>query len=954
MKKHFLTIVFLIFYQLNFSQEYSSIKNIDSFDGLPTDVVYNITQDKEGYIWLSTDCGVIKYNGSSYKVFSTKDGLPSNDILKTLVDSKNRKWVSGYFSGLYYIENDVVKKVIGSESAENLILTFEKDGNNYFKNFNTQESYFINKKKKFVSIYYNNTNNSIINYNEKLKSYLAFNRKTLENIIITRNKITNVPENFIFYDKADNNIFTFYKPAKIAHFINSPKNLDVETLEWDGQTFKTLEQNDVHYLNCSFDKKYIIIYRKTNFIEVYKDSKIESTLTNEINKLNLNIRNINKIFIDEENNFWILHNNSTLQFIPKNFSISTFYPVEKDKPVKKSYFLNGLIFFATSDNKLYKYHLKQKKLILIKDYGNRFIRDIVKKNNKLLIVLNDGLEYFNITPNSIAFSNYSYFVNRELFIKNNNEFSVNKSKVFCNNEEVFMLENTIRFNTLFVDDYDNIYTSNENLILRINYKSKDTITNNTIKNTSCVKGINDQLVVGTIDNGLYLVNSNLKIIDHFDVTENIYSIQISKNSKLILASNKGIRVLEIINNKIVLLNKIDGKEYFIKGKINTLQLIDDIIFVSTSHGFYIIDYKKKEINNWFWTPKIEVDYIQSKKKKTSDVFNKIVFERNNNNLTFSTSIFNFGDNINFEKKYKLIKDAVNHNEWQKFEYKNLNFNNLENGNYTLELCLSSRNGEIFDTKKINFEIQPHIWETFAFKITTSFFFILILTLIFVYYRKKITRKEKNKLKLVNLELKALKSQMSPHFIFNTLNNYQSIYVLEGENEANIFLRKFSELIRKTLEIVNQENISLDEEIVYLKNYVELESIKNNLQIELEIKITDTINTKTIEIPVMILQPIIENSIKHGFKNDRNNKIIINIEQIDNKTIVIAIIDNGVGRIVTLNSNSDHKSMATGIINERLKIINSLGKKLYFLTLEDLFDDKVNIGTKSTLTIIEKK
>ena len=110
----------LIFYQLNFSQEYSSIKNIDSFDGLPTDVVYNVTQDKDGYMWISTDCGVIKYNGSSYKVFSTKDGLPSNDILKTLVDSKNRKWVSGYFSGLYYIENDSVKKIKNSGTASNL------------------------------------------------------------------------------------------------------------------------------------------------------------------------------------------------------------------------------------------------------------------------------------------------------------------------------------------------------------------------------------------------------------------------------------------------------------------------------------------------------------------------------------------------------------------------------------------------------------------------------------------------------------------------------------------------------------------------------------------------------------------------------------------------------------------------------------------------------------------
>jgi tetratricopeptide (TPR) repeat protein len=212
-------------------------------------------------------------------------------------------------------------------------------------------------------------------------------------------------------------------------------------------------------------------------------------------------------------------------------------------------------------------------------------------------------------------------------------------------------------------------------------------------------------------------------------------------------------------------------------------------------------------------------------------------------------------------------------------------------------------------------------------------------------------------KSIELEQKLMRSQMNPHFIFNSLIAIQSYIYKQEAVKAGDYLARFAELIRITLENSKEEFVLLEKEIKMLKAYLELQNLRFEHKFEYKLSFPEENDPTTILIPPMMAQPFIENSIEHGLRH-RKTKGFIKIKFIiQDNYFICKVEDNGVGREKSkeLNKKKDHKSMATSITKERLRILSRKGKQKFTLNIIDLFDDQSRaMGTKVVFNIPFKK
>lgn len=212
--------------------------------------------------------------------------------------------------------------------------------------------------------------------------------------------------------------------------------------------------------------------------------------------------------------------------------------------------------------------------------------------------------------------------------------------------------------------------------------------------------------------------------------------------------------------------------------------------------------------------------------------------------------------------------------------------------------------------------------------------------------------EANK-KIGELRLMALRSVMSPHFIFNVLNSIQYFIAKNDRLNAINYLSMFSKLVRSILTHSVNNKISLAEEIELLKNYIQLEMVRFENKFEFSIELAPGVDTDSIIIPSLLIQPYVENAILHGLYNKKTpGKLLIRIHE-DEDMLTFIIEDNGIGREAAqklrMESFRPHNSMGINITEERLKLIN-LGQQAAF-EIEDLKDENGPCGTRVKIMIL---
>jgi two-component sensor histidine kinase len=288
--------------------------------------------------------------------------------------------------------------------------------------------------------------------------------------------------------------------------------------------------------------------------------------------------------------------------------------------------------------------------------------------------------------------------------------------------------------------------------------------------------------------------------------------------------------------------------------------------------------------------------------------------------------------------------------------------NLPPGKYKFHVKSSVNNSWNNTGQTVSFEIEKPYWQKLSFKIT---YYLLILVMLVVTVRL-ILRRQKRKAKAVEeklrlekeflvLEQKALRLQMNPHFTFNVLNSIHNLIILNQPDKARYALSKFSKLMRQVLENSRHEFVSIDDELETVRNYVQLERITANLDIDFDVEIDPEIDTFEAILPPLLIQPFIENAIIHGFKNlDKKGRIKLMFELTENGMLVCQIEDNGIGRKAAAQLNAQkevyHKSTALEVSQERLANLNGPSEGSFQII--DLYDEENKpVGTRIIFKLI---
>jgi LytS/YehU family sensor histidine kinase len=198
-------------------------------------------------------------------------------------------------------------------------------------------------------------------------------------------------------------------------------------------------------------------------------------------------------------------------------------------------------------------------------------------------------------------------------------------------------------------------------------------------------------------------------------------------------------------------------------------------------------------------------------------------------------------------------------------------------------------------------------------------------------------------------MKALHTQMNPHFIFNSLGTIKSMILENRQEHASKYLGKFAKMIRLTLNHSTESFISLQQNNEYIKHYIEIENLRFNNAFSFEIIIDNAIDSARVKIPPMMIQPLIENAIWHGLLNKEGDKKLRLSYTLQDKKLICSIEDNGVGLDNTETINKTHKSVGIDNIKQRLLLLNEKYKINCKLTVED--KSKTDLSQTGTIAII---
>lgn len=974
--------VFGLFVSLSFKQiaQQYNFKNYSVESGLPYVQIFTMFQDNNGYLWSGGYGGASKFNGHVFQNYSPKNGL-ANHYVNAIIEDQFHLITIGTIDGLSVIDNPKGK-------ISNYTI---KDGlpSNHVTSFclepkvglwtGTNKGLCIWDGKKVIQVpFFKNRNITCLLYSEKHGVFVGTNKG-------------------LFLQKNNSNDFIIVVDSiNVSSMSNSKNSNELYIGTSNGLFIYDFDKSKTHIFHVSnglIDEEISsVLCQKNGTVWIGSKSGLISFNGSDFSYYTIgfdnNSNHIRSLLIDYEDNLWIGTHSGLYKYRGKGFTIydrqngyglgnAFIYQITRDA--------NGNLWFGTENNGTFK-------------FANGFFKNYSVKqgliDNKVTAILpiEDGSIWFGTDKGISVFKNEKFenlpfgpAFKQEAPIncfyrdsrgviwvggqnglcsmkKNGNSFLTTyyKLPIQAIEKEGYSVWSFIEDDkgVLWVGTYlEGLFKLEDNEFKRQAISSPEPIATA----LDLCKDKFGNIYAATL-NGVLMFNTNkhtYKIISEKDglSSELVYTIGITKDNNYLWAgTNQGVNRIDIkkLQYDIIDIVKYGKNDGFTGVESNSHGIFEDAdssIWFGTVNG--LIKYSPKE---FIENDNLSKTHITNIKLGYADTLleNGSVLPYSLNNISF------YFDGICLTAPEKVLYSYKLENydkEWSPYtDINNTKYDNLPPGKYTFKVK-SCNNEGIWNIEPVTFTftIKTPYYKTWWFVvicfISISGIVIIVFRIRIGQIRNKQQAEFEQQVEISKAELKALRAQMNPHFVFNSLNSIQHYILNNKGDEAAKYLNKFAKLIRIILNNSEKPTVTINEDIEALKLYLELERMRFDNKFEYSISIDESIDGDYDEIPPMLIQPYLENAILHGVNpKDGNGQISITMK-IVNQFIKISIIDDGIGRdksnaIQSLQPAARHKSLGMKITKDRVRILNALQQSNLNVNIIDLYNDKKEpIGTQ---------
>ena len=949
-KNFIVLLLFVLTVFRAFSQDYSFIR-YDTRDGLAASVVYDAIQDKEGFMWFATENGLSRFDGKNFKTFTTKDGLPDNEVLKLFLDSKGRLWIMPFKSSIcYYYKGKIHNRTNDSLLYKINLLTYafdmaeDRSGNiviaephAWHKILRNQTIQTVGKANNFpIDVCAVGTNRKgqieMLTAEYKEIGHPIYGilqdaeRIRLKDTIFWSQIQTSMinPDYFIVSDGHS---------SKLSFFKNEEKVISTDIPE---------NSVSISYINESE----IVINTRTGI-------KFFDPKTMTFSSLIFNNLSFTSAFADSENNLWLTTAGSGVLMVPslqfRNYLVSD---DKKNQEITALSVIGHTLYAAGWDNVLWTINIGDLVLTSQTDTSHQGAKVIAifELHNKPIVV---GTEYYKnpIKPGErLGISLKSVSVGKSGVL-----YATHNCTWLCKWSGKDTIVDLIR-STCAVEKDSGFYIGTLNGLNHLSYDGK------TVNLGQAFPVLRSRIVnLATSDRGILWITTkgdgvaayaDNKLLLHITAAEGLTSDNCTSlyvdSTTIWVGTDKGLNRIELsaAGYRVTRFSMSDGLP---SNMINAIATKREKIFVGTPMGLTYFEANKISQQS---SCRLQLTGIYLTNKYWVYDSTDFSLRHKNNDIRFEFSGISFKSAGEMKYQYRLLGLQ---SEWRTTTDEQLSFPSLSSGKYSLQLKAINKYGVESDVKEVSFVIEKLLWEKTWFRLMILFLIVDTIWLFFRYRIGSVRKKAKEQAmfneRIAELEQKALRSQMNPHFIFNSLNSIQQ-YVAERDiTGANNFITDFSRLIRMTLNLSTNAFINMADEIDYITTYLKVEKTRLENQFDYCVNIEQGLDLHEIFVPPLLLQPYVENSIRHGIKYKKENKGMINIcVQRKDADILVSIEDNGIGRKAAQQYKSryhiQYQSKGMTITNDRIDILNSYNDKKIKILINDLYDrDQKALGTR---------
>lgn len=981
----------LFLFHLGTAQEVVSI-HLNRENGLPDKRVYDMTEDSLGYIWLASNSGLYRYDGKEYKKF-TNVQQKGRSVFELKFDYKGRLWCSNVNGQFFYVENDSLH--LGLSSQE-LFGIEEK----------LQEYTFFDKK-----LFLTNNNRKILAYDLERKTLVNYTLSPPvhdNNILIISGVVAN---DSLFFLTEGQNFRTYLYAATpqdtvarlLYEFKHEKDNMNPFYLHnlyvhqgkktiWSPlKTWKTGTQIMQFDNEGLLPIKYPRFFEKTRLVLPYSiDEKIWFTSNQGLHILDNTITDklehertlfphtfTTKAIKDQNENYWVSTLYEGIHVIP-NLNLEHYSIPDTLGLILCTALISEIqIAFGTDKGKIgiLNLHTGQIELIpqdkhrspILKIFHNPYLNEFYIStenykyshtyNIKKKKLITTKKTFFNATKALCAMSKDSILTMERMGVKiytKENENETNKFTVLS--QDSSRIKRT--YDGLFVPESQKIYVAflDELIVYNRDLTTAKRIQHKDGSDVLAKKIIHDKN--GTIW-AITFKNGLLKIKN--DTVQQIYNTKnglLDNNIQHIVEDGDFLwlyntRSIQKFNPQTETFQNLTTQDGFIPEVATGFYIIKNQLYYSSSKHFFTAHkqkiFKQPQIFHPTFTH-IEINdipYPIQEKYSLSPQQKKL-------RVRFNTNGFHTHVNTHYRYRIKGFSD-----KWENVTQgiNEVVINNMPKGQFTFELQAINPQGT---SSTIHFGIRAKsvFYKQWWFILLC---FSIVIAIIYFYFQRLMKsqakrqtialERQRNETEKVYLKLENIRSQMNPHFVFNALNSIQDYIILNQKDLAGDYLGKFADLIRMYLDQSRKKHLSLQEEITTLHQYLELEKLRFEDKIEYQIIVDKNIEQEIIQIPTMLIQPYVENSIKHGFLHKKGIGHLEIRFELKEKYLHCTIFDDGVGRkksqAIQAKRFKKHSSFSTQAIQNRVELLNHEQERLISVHIEDLQEP---VGTKVTVII----